>query len=92
MHKQEFIFRGIQEALGNECTEEQAEMVFEFALANDLVDSNCYGDWDWTDKAREEFGNRDDYGDPDSEEYIYESIDLCKLYHSAEQDALKQQA
>lgn len=87
MHKQEFIFRAIQEGFGEECTEEQAEMVFEFAREMDLVDSDYQGNWDWTDKARKEFGNRDDYGDPDSDDYICESINLCELYKAAEQAA-----
>lgn len=61
MHKQEFIFREIQEKLGNTCQYDIAEMVFKFALKREYVDSDWEGDWYWTAKAYEAFINDDNF-------------------------------
>lgn len=59
MHKKEFIFREIQEKLGNDCRDYEAEMVFDYAREFGFVDSNWEGDWFWTAKVDENFTNND---------------------------------
>lgn len=83
MQRDEFISLEIQDGLGNECTVEIAEKIFEYARENALVDSDNQNNWDWTDTARETFSSHDGYYD-EAEGYEFPaSVNLVELYQAA---------
>lgn len=88
MHKEEFIRLQIQEALGDECTDNEAKMVFDYARKNDLIDSDMQGNWGWTDEARQQFSDGNGYVD-ERAGYIPPPISVLKIYHLATKKARK---